>query len=99
MLSFDCAGSLLQSSRFSSSIELNFSFDFTEMPSPQRLHGERSLSKRRALGVSITSARQLVESKGTVQSVPKCASDNPLKRFSQSTHAMQLINDVDEVKA
>jgi len=35
-LSFDFAVALLQSSRFSSSIELNVSFDFTEMPSPQR---------------------------------------------------------------
>ena len=89
MLSFDCAGSLLQSFRFSSSIELNFSFDFTEMPSPQRLHGEPSPSQRRRLAKSMTSLRQLVKSKGTLQSVHKFASNDPLNRFRESTHVHQ----------
>ena len=63
------------------SIELNVSFDFTETPSPQRLHGEPSPSQRRRLAKSMTSLRQLVEFKGTLQSVHKCASDNPLKGY------------------
>ena len=67
---------------------LNFFFDFTKMSSPQRLHGEPSPSKRRRLAVSMTSLRQLVESKGKLQSIPTCASDNPLKCFSQSTKAL-----------
>ena len=46
--------------------ELAFSFDSTELPSPQRNYSEPSLSQRRALAISITSPRQLVESKGTV---------------------------------
>ena len=65
------------------------SFDSTETPSPQRLHGEPSLSKRRALAVSITSPRQLVKFKGTLQSVHKFASNDPLKRFRESTHVHQ----------
>ena len=73
------------------SIELSQSFDFTETASPQRLHGEGSLSQRRALAVSITSARQQVEFKGTVQSSPKYDSGNPQMRFSQSTRAFLII--------
>ncbi len=73
-LSFDCTDVF-------SLIVLAFSFDFTETPSPQRFYSEPSLSQRRALAVSITSLRQLVESKGTLQSVHKCDSDNPLKGF------------------
>ena len=55
------------------------------MSSPQRLHGERSLSQRRGLVKSITSPRQLVESKGAPQSVPKFASENPQIRFRETT--------------
>ena len=65
------------------------SFDSTETPSPQRLHGEPSLSNRRALAVSMTSPRQLVKSKGTLQSVHKFASNDPLKRFRESAHVHQ----------
>jgi hypothetical protein len=36
----------------------------------------------------MTNLRQLVESKGALQSVPKCGSDNPQKRFSKSTLAL-----------
>ena len=49
------------------SIELVLSFDFTKMPSPQRFYSEPSLSQRRALAVSMTSPRQLVKSKESVQ--------------------------------
>ena len=77
--------------RCSPLIILNFSFDSTKMSSPQRLHGEPSLSQRRALAVSITSPRQLVESKGTVQSIPKCGSGNPQMWFSQSPRAFLKI--------
>ena len=72
-------------------ISLVFSFDFTEASSPQRLHGEPSLSQRRALAVAITSLRQLVESKGAVQSIHKCASDHPHLPFSKSSHPLQKI--------
>ena len=68
---FDCATVLLWFYRTFPSNELAFSFDFTELPSPQRNYSEPSLSQRRALAISITSPRQLVKSKGTVQSVPK----------------------------
>ena len=88
-LFFDYIGSLLQSCKLSSPIELNFSFDFTEMPSPQRLHGEPSPSQRRRLAKSMTSLRQLVEFKGTLQSVHKCASNDPLRRFRESTNVHQ----------
>jgi len=54
------------------SIKLNFSFDFTEMSSPQRCHGEPSPSQRRALVIATPSLRQLVEFKGAVQSIHKC---------------------------
>jgi hypothetical protein len=36
----------------------------------------------------MTSLRQLVESKGKVQSIHKCGSDNPLSSFSKSTKAL-----------
>ena len=36
----------------------------------------------------MTNLRQLVESKGALQSVPKNASENPLKCFSQSPKAL-----------
>ena len=67
---------------------LNFSFDFTELPSPQLWYGEPSPSQRRRLAKSMTNLRQLVEFKGALQSVPKNASENPLKCFSQSTKAL-----------
>ena len=92
MLFFDCTDSFLRLNWMIPLISLVFSFDFTEASSPQRLHGEPSLSQRRALAVSITSLRQLVESKGTAQSIHKCGSDNTLKRFSQSTKAPQTIH-------
>ena len=83
-LSFVCNGPFLRSCSPSPLITLNKSFDFSELPSPQRLHGEPSPSQRRRLAKSMTSLRQLVKFKGAVQSVPKFASDNPLKWFSQS---------------
>ena len=66
---FDCATVLLWFYRTFPSNELAFSFDFTELPSPQRNYSEPSLSQRRALAISITSPRQLVESKGAVLSI------------------------------
>ena len=50
-------------------VQLKVSFDFTKMPSPQRCYGEPSPSQRRALAVSMTSLRQLVEFKGALQLV------------------------------
>jgi hypothetical protein len=64
----------------SPSIKLNVSFDFTETSSPQRLHGERSPSQRRALVIKTPSLRQLVESEGAVQSIHRCDAENPLNR-------------------
>ena len=73
-------------------IQLHVSFDFTETPSPRRYHGEPSPSQRRALVIATPSLRQLVESKGTLQSIQKNASDDPRKRFSKSIHARQTIH-------
>ena len=69
------------------SILLHFSFDFTEAPSPQQKYGEPSPSQRRRLGKSMTSLRQLVKSKGAVQSIHKCASENPQKRCTKSSNS------------
>ena len=63
---------------------LNFFFDSTKMSSPQRLHGEPSLSQRRALAISMTSARQLVKSKGAVKNIYTSASEKSLKRCTKS---------------
>ena len=63
-------------------IVLNLSFDFTETPSPQRNYSEPSLSQRRRLAKSITSPRQLVESKGTLQSIHTWGSEIPQKHFT-----------------
>ena len=76
--SFDCTEPFARWKPTTPLIILDFSFAFTEMPSPQRNYSEPSLSKRRALAETITSPRQLVKSKGTFQSTPKCASVNPL---------------------
>ena len=65
--SFDYAVLLLSLNWFSPFIEIVLSFDFTKMPSPQRFYSEPSLSQRRALVVSMTSPRQLVKSKESVQ--------------------------------
>ena len=62
-------GAPLRLFRLFPSIKLNFSFDFTETSSPQRKYGEPSPSQRRALVIETPSLRQLVESKGTVQSI------------------------------
>jgi hypothetical protein len=69
-------------------IVLNFFFDSTETPSPQRLHGEPSPSQRRRFAKTMPSLRQLVESKGTLQSIHKCGSEKPIKRFNKSAKAM-----------
>ena len=63
------------------SIVLAFSFDFTKMASPQRNYSEPSLSQCRRLAETITSPRQLVESKGAVQSIHTRSSCNPHIRF------------------
>ena len=81
MLFFDCTNVFLRLYRCFPSIVLAFSFDFTETSSPQRFYSEPSLSQRRALVIKTASLRQLVESKGTIQSVHKCDSDNPLKGY------------------
>ncbi|MBQ2200281.1 MAG: hypothetical protein II415_08285, partial [Bacteroidaceae bacterium] len=65
--SFDYAELLLSWNSSSPLMELVLSFDFTKMPSPQRFYSEPSLSQRRALVVSMTSPRQLVKSKDSVQ--------------------------------
>ena len=85
----ECAGVPLWLHGISRSVMLNLSFDFTEKPSPHRCHGERSPSQRRALVIATPSLRQLVESKGQVQSIPKCAFENPQKRFTQSPKTFQ----------
>ena len=83
-LSFGCSVILLRLFWHSPSILLVFSFDFTELSSPQRLHGEPSLSQRRALAIETPSPRQLVESKGKLQSIPTCDSNHPLKWCTKS---------------
>ena len=67
------------------SILLNFSFDFTEAPSPQRKYGEPSPLQRRALVIETPSLRQLVESKGAVQSIHRWGSENPQKWCTKSS--------------
>ena len=62
--------------------EVVVSFDFTELSRAQRNYSEGSLSQRRRLGKSMANLRQLVESKGAVQSVHKFASDNPHIRLA-----------------
>ena len=69
--SFDGTCVLLRLYFRSPSIVLKLSLGFTEKLSPQRLHGEPSPSQRRRLGKSMTNLRQLVESKGTLQYIPK----------------------------
>jgi|GEM_PF-6137917 len=61
------------------------------MVSPQRNYSEPSLSQRRALAVSITSPRQLVEFKGAVQSVPKSPPPAPPRgrKESEAMHQKQ----------
>ena len=62
------------------------------MPSPQRKHGEPSLSQRRRLAISITSLRQLVKSKGTPQYVHTWVAIYPhmsSSQYSQSLHQIQ----------
>ena len=83
-LSFDFTNAYLWFYRLSPLLVLNDSFDFTELSSPQRNDSEPSLLQRRALAVSITSLRQLVESKGTLQYIHTCTSDNPLKQCTKS---------------
>ena len=50
-------------------ISLNFSFGFSEMLRARWNYNEGSLSQRRRLADSMANVRQLVESKGAVQSV------------------------------
>ena len=81
--SFGSTDSFLWFYKLSPLLILNFFFDFTEPSSPQRLHGEPSPSQRRRLAKSMTNLRQLVKFKGAFQSIHKCASKNPIKRFSK----------------
>jgi hypothetical protein len=86
-LSFDCTGPSVRRMPICPLIFLTLSFGSTEMPSPQRNYSEPSLSQRRTLAVSITSPRQLVESKGAVGLRRTKGSVNPRKRFNQSSKA------------
>ena len=70
----------------------NFSFDFTAISSPRRWHGEPSPSQHRRLAKSMTNLRQLVETKGAFQPIPKFSSENPQKRFSKSPIALHKSN-------
>ena len=88
-LNFPFTELLLWFCRISPLILQNFSFDYTELPSPQHFHGEPSTSQRRGLGKSMTSPRQLVKSEGALRHIPIRVSENPLKRFSKSPHALQ----------
>ena len=81
--SFGSTDSFLWFYKLSPLLILNFFFDFTESSSPQRKYGEPSPSQRRRLAKSMTNLRQLVEFKGAFQSIHKCASKNPIKRFSK----------------
>ena len=85
MFPFDCTGFILWTYRLSPLFQLNFFFDFTETSSPQRNDSERSPSQRRALVIETPSARQLVESKGALQSIHRWASENPQKRCTKSS--------------
>ena len=78
-LSFDCAGSILCFCWTFSLIGLRRAKGSTEMSSPQRKYSEPSLSQRRALAISITSPRQLVESKGAVLSIHTSPPPAPLR--------------------
>ena len=78
-------GTPLRLFRLFPSIKLDFSFEFTELSSPQRKYGEPSPSQRRRLVIETPSLRQLVESKGALQSIHKWASENPQKRCTKSS--------------
>ena len=78
---FACIIALVNSSLHPPLIVLAFSFDFTKMASPQRNYSEPSLSQRRRLAETITSPRQLVESKGAIQSIHTSCFGNPHMRF------------------
>ena len=78
-LSFGCAGSILCFCWTFSLIGLRRAKGSTEMSSPQRKYSEPSLSQRRALAISITSPRQLVESKGAVLSIHTSPPPAPLR--------------------
>ena len=78
---FACIIALVNSSLHPPLIVLAFSFDFTKMASPQRNYSEPSLSQCRRLAETITSPRQLVESKGAIQSIHTRSSGNPHIRF------------------
>ena len=81
---FGSTNSFLWLCQLSPLLILNFFFDFTESSSPQRKYGEPSPSQHRRLAKSMTNLRQLVESKGTLQSTHRRASDNPIKRYTKS---------------
>ena len=81
--SFDCAGSILCFCWTCSLIGLRRAKGSTEMSSPQRKYSEPSLSQRRALAISITSPRQLVESKGTVLSIHTSPPPAPLRGMEE----------------
>ena len=82
VFSFDCTCILLRLYWHSPLLVLNHFFDFTETSSPQQKYSEPSPSQRRAFAISITSLRQLVESKGRLQSIHTCTSDNPIKCYT-----------------
>ena len=64
------------------------------MPSPQRNYSEPSLSQRRRLAISITSLRQLVESKGTPQLIHTWVAIYPHNRCRQSTKTLHQIQEL-----
>ena len=93
-LSCEITEPFLRTQRTFSANSTNFFCGWTEMPSAQRCHSERSLSQRRALAKSMTSLRQLVESKGKLQSIPKLASQKAKKSFTHSTSSGKSMRSV-----
>ena len=75
----------------------NHSCGYTDLSSPQRFYNEPSPSQRRRLVKSMTSLRQLVESKGTVGLRRAKGSVNPQISFSESKeklHSLPIIGKI-----